>query len=1009
MSEEREASQSSRGIGTFARRLGRWVADVSEAVSFPESLRSAIAQAFGEQARGEQGQAARTLLNLSVQRNVAALATAAEVLLSLGELDRMPPKSDASPKEARALLKLIEKGKAGALLEVSKHLEARNLDEALDILRRERARDLSLPPELAPVRLFALSLWSAQGDFAYGRFSRTLLELNRINAHLLAIVSNYRAALCVDAAEMAIAAAMFKGDVASLDEWSELVERIIDTQPGDLADERDRIWQQAKERAVQLAVRLQIHRRDSKLQQSLPALPLGEMHLRAEIAGLIPTPHDKLPASAIDFPDSWRLSLSRRLRRWVQDPNTAAFEELREEFLTRKAQIEESLTRAAPGALGALLAEYAFFAIAVEDSAIDWSIWTRQLDRQQHSHPATLQMAQALALLQDPDCELAKLRSSITGASSDLALGSHLGYDESSPLRWPSLRDPVFFGVLSLLRGQCELREGKRAPAEQHLAQALSCWPYLRRAQAALDEMQPTSAAPTLQAQLALLAEQFAPQSSDPLELQTLLRRCHHALVSERERLSRPFTLAVMGEFSAGKSTFVNALIGREVAPMGVLPTTNTVNRFRHGKGTIRVHYENGKIEYIDASDGHELLSDINEEKAKTIQYLDIEGDFEQLADLVIVDTPGLNATQAHHERITRSFVDQADAVLWIFSATRAGASTESEIIASLEAESRPILGLLNKTDTISQEEQEELLDYLRQQFGAQLLDIVPICASQALASRQGPQQQEQDRSSLRVIQSSLREHLLDKSPEHKREVARSQSIRALDYAAQELRKLLVRNEGEQSPMDPKALQQALARDLLAVQDAWLQLDSFLLRVALDLGVAASGRGRLIESLPEQDRRYLHQRAQQHFFARLDRLLRPRDEEQRASDHQSWQKWARSLSDWLDGYWAALASQESLSELVLSQAPQAKQSERAYREALRAGLLRCSGSFADSQHPLAQRMQSWLRAGLSAHADQQADPDAYLQRVLLPKLLSAQKSLQTREPEPNRADETKLV
>ena len=49
-------------------------------------------------------------------------------------------------------------------------------------------------------------------------------------------------------------------------------------------------------------------------------------------------------------------------------------------------------------------------------------------------------------------------------------------------------------------------------------------------------------------------------------------------VVAARERLARPLTIAIMGEFSAGKSTFVNALLGEAVAPMGVLPTTTTIN-----------------------------------------------------------------------------------------------------------------------------------------------------------------------------------------------------------------------------------------------------------------------------------------------------------------------------------------------------------------------------------------------------------------------------------------------
>src|SRR5690606_32744751 len=77
-------------------------------------------------------------------------------------------------------------------------------------------------------------------------------------------------------------------------------------------------------------------------------------------------------------------------------------------------------------------------------------------------------------------------------------------------------------------------------------------------------------------------------------------------VVAARERLARPLAIAIMGEFSAGKSTFVNALLGEEVAPMGVLPTTTTINVFRRGPtGGARVHYRDGRIATLDPDEVH--------------------------------------------------------------------------------------------------------------------------------------------------------------------------------------------------------------------------------------------------------------------------------------------------------------------------------------------------------------------------------------------------------------------
>src|SRR5262249_15137801 len=81
-----------------------------------------------------------------------------------------------------------------------------------------------------------------------------------------------------------------------------------------------------------------------------------------------------------------------------------------------------------------------------------------------------------------------------------------------------------------------------------------------------------------------------------PHDLYTLLHRAHRHFARTREFadllvdagrlvevLDRPLLVTVMGEFNSGKSTFVNALLGEEVAPMGITPTTATINILKYG------------------------------------------------------------------------------------------------------------------------------------------------------------------------------------------------------------------------------------------------------------------------------------------------------------------------------------------------------------------------------------------------------------------------------------------
>lgn len=64
--------------------------------------------------------------------------------------------------------------------------------------------------------------------------------------------------------------------------------------------------------------------------------------------------------------------------------------------------------------------------------------------------------------------------------------------------------------------------------------------------------------------------------------------------------LDAPLLVAVMGEFNTGKSTFVNALIGEEIAPMGITPTTATINLLKYGaERAARIVWQDGREELL--------------------------------------------------------------------------------------------------------------------------------------------------------------------------------------------------------------------------------------------------------------------------------------------------------------------------------------------------------------------------------------------------------------------------
>jgi small GTP-binding protein len=148
-------------------------------------------------------------------------------------------------------------------------------------------------------------------------------------------------------------------------------------------------------------------------------------------------------------------------------------------------------------------------------------------------------------------------------------------------------------------------------------------------------------------------------------------------LVNEMDEL---FLLVVAGEYNAGKSTFINALLGDEVFAMGDLPTTREISILRHGeagppqpsgKHTLVYHYP-----------------------------LDV------LRDLEIVDTPGTNSLERMEEMVTRDFVPRADLVLFVTSLLQPLTASELDFLTLIRQWGKKVIFVVNGVDRRNSDEQ---------------------------------------------------------------------------------------------------------------------------------------------------------------------------------------------------------------------------------------------------------------------------------------------------------------
>ncbi|MDJ0676530.1 MAG: dynamin family protein [Calothrix sp. MO_167.B42] len=159
---------------------------------------------------------------------------------------------------------------------------------------------------------------------------------------------------------------------------------------------------------------------------------------------------------------------------------------------------------------------------------------------------------------------------------------------------------------------------------------------------------------------------------------------------------SQRFRLAVVGEFSQGKSTLLNALLGAEIQPAREIPCSGAVTVLKYGKQKrVICHYKNGREEEIPFAEYQQKAS-ISEDAA--IGSLSDELAQSEIAEIIfehpdlelcrngveIVDSPGLNE---HPERtaITQQLLEDTDAVIFLTNASRPLTQGERDLLQELK------------------------------------------------------------------------------------------------------------------------------------------------------------------------------------------------------------------------------------------------------------------------------------------------------------------------------------
>ncbi|HXW98059.1 MAG TPA: dynamin family protein, partial [Gemmatimonadales bacterium] len=209
------------------------------------------------------------------------------------------------------------------------------------------------------------------------------------------------------------------------------------------------------------------------------------------------------------------------------------------------------------------------------------------------------------------------------------------------------------------------------------------------------------------------------------------------AELAERLRDER-FFVACVGQFKRGKSTLLNALVGRPVLPTGVLPVTSVPTILREGEAGARFRTRSGWT--LIALE--ELASIVTEQQnpgnQKGVQAVEVFLPATALEDgLCLVDTPGLGSVQEANSAATRAFVPHIDAALVVLGADPPFSGEELRLVRAIAAEVDSLIFVVNKVDRVSPDEREQATDFLRSLL-VERLGIVPDCIYQVVATGSG-------------------------------------------------------------------------------------------------------------------------------------------------------------------------------------------------------------------------------------------------------------------------------
>lgn len=208
------------------------------------------------------------------------------------------------------------------------------------------------------------------------------------------------------------------------------------------------------------------------------------------------------------------------------------------------------------------------------------------------------------------------------------------------------------------------------------------------------------------------------------------LTETQKSVEAARQKLtSHKFSVGIVGEFKRGKSTVINALLGKRVMPADVVPCTAALNCVTYDmKPHAEVLMNDGSTVEVPIDEIADYVTKINAENAQRAEKVEQATVYYPCQfcqnGVDIIDTPGLNDEEAMNE-ITEKSISKLDAVIIVFAANVPFSMSERDFIRNklMNSDLSRMLFVVNYIDMIDEEDRPRIIEQIRSGIQSSILD----------------------------------------------------------------------------------------------------------------------------------------------------------------------------------------------------------------------------------------------------------------------------------------------